>query len=210
MAKARPEPFEIALFTLRRRLRDGLLAPGRRITAVEVADDLKLSTTPVREALSRLAGEGLLEDRRGQGFFVRQLGAADIESLYRTSLALLLVAEAPRRPSSHPPTAAEDDDTGEGPVAAVERLFALWVAESGSRALVRNFQVVQFQLGVVRRLETTVLGDLRDEADALAALSPAASRPLRLAGIRHFHGRRIQVAEALARELAAAAARGKI
>ena len=55
MAKARPEPFEIALATLRRRLREGILPPGQRITAVEVADDLKLSTTPVRATASTSA-----------------------------------------------------------------------------------------------------------------------------------------------------------
>ncbi|PZQ63459.1 MAG: hypothetical protein DI570_08850 [Phenylobacterium zucineum] len=210
MARARSEPFEIALATLRRRLREGTLRAGLRITAVDVADDLKLSTTPVREVLSRLAGEGLLEDRRGQGFFVRQLGAGDIESLYRTSLALLLVAEAPRRA---PVSAAggEEDDSGEaGPVAEIERLFAGWVAEAGSRSLTRNFRVVQYQLGVVRRLEPVVLGDLRAEADALAGLSGPDLRTLRLSALRQFHGRRIQAAETLARELEASSARAKL
>ncbi|MFN3487458.1 MAG: GntR family transcriptional regulator, partial [Planctomycetota bacterium] len=61
----------MALTAVRDRLQSGALPPGARATAVDLADDLGLSTTPVREALSRLAGEGLLEDRRGQGYFVR-------------------------------------------------------------------------------------------------------------------------------------------
>ena len=69
MAESQAEPFHVALSALRERLQNGTLAPGARATAVDLADQLGLSTTPVREALSRLTGEGLLEDRRGQGYF---------------------------------------------------------------------------------------------------------------------------------------------
>jgi DNA-binding GntR family transcriptional regulator len=54
---------------------------------------VKLSPTPVREALSRLAGEGELEERRGDGFFVRRLSAADLIPLYEMSEQLLLISE---------------------------------------------------------------------------------------------------------------------
>ena len=67
MPDAQAEPFHVALATLRERLRTGAYRPGVRITAVDLADELRLSNTPVREALARLAGEGLVEDRRGQG-----------------------------------------------------------------------------------------------------------------------------------------------
>ena len=91
MVPERLEPFRQALVDLRRRLRDGALEPGARVTAKEVAEGLKLSHTPVREALSRLAGEGLLEERRGDGFFVPELSAADIAVLYRMSEQHLLL-----------------------------------------------------------------------------------------------------------------------
>ena len=95
----RAEPFLIALASLRERIGEGAVAPGARIAVNETADALGLSATPVREALARLAGEGLLEDRRGQGFFVRILSAADIADLYRLSLAHLLIALDAHRPS---------------------------------------------------------------------------------------------------------------
>jgi len=85
----RLEPFRQALGDLRRRLREGDLEPGSRITAKEVAEGLRLSPTPVREALSRLAGEGLLEERRGDGLFVPELSATDVAGLYRLSEQLL-------------------------------------------------------------------------------------------------------------------------
>ena len=43
---------------------------GSRIRAAEIADALGVSNTPVREALIRLSTEGLIENRRGSGFFV--------------------------------------------------------------------------------------------------------------------------------------------
>ena len=106
---ARPEPFLVALAALRARLRAGLAAPGSRIAVTETADALRLSATPVREALARLAGEGLLEDRRGQGYFVRTLAAPDIADLYRMHLAHLLIgldAHRPRRPRAAWPAGA--------------------------------------------------------------------------------------------------------
>jgi hypothetical protein len=39
-------PFHVALNVLRDRLRRGMLAPGARITAIDVADVLRLSTMP--------------------------------------------------------------------------------------------------------------------------------------------------------------------
>jgi DNA-binding Lrp family transcriptional regulator len=204
MAGARPEPFHLALASLRERLRTGALAPGARVAAVELADSLGLSATPVREALSRLAGEGLLEDRRGQGYFVRLPGAADIADLYRLSLAHLLIAAEPRRlqrlpaaPRPGPPVEAAGEGGPFGPVDAVEALFRSWVAASGSRALVTAFRIVQLQLGPVRRLEGAVLGDLAGEARALAGLA-AAPRAERLAGLRRFHAARIREAGRLA------------
>lgn len=205
MAGVRAEPFHVALASLRERLREGAFLPGARITAVDVADELRLSATPVREALSRLAGEGLIEDRRGQGFFVRPLSAADVADLYRLSLAHLLIAQEPHRkaPRASPPSPPPMEDApATDPVRSVERLFARWTAEAGSRALLSTFRIVQIQLGAVRRLEPLVFDDLDTEADRLAALGELAPRPERLSALRQFHGRRIRMAEALAALLA--------
>ena len=198
MAEARAEPFRIALVSLRGRLQEGHYRPGARIAGTDLADELRLSTTPVREALSRLAGEGLLEDRRGQGYFVRLLNALDVSDLYRLSLAHLLIAQEPHRPTRRvaPPGGPEAEALAEA-VPRVERLMLRWVAESGSRALVGAFRAVQIQLGAVRRLEAELIPDLDSEADGLVALE-AADRPARLAALRHFHSRRLRLAEPLA------------
>lgn len=209
MAQPQAEPYVVALSLLRQRLQEGRLKPGARITAVDLADELGLSTTPVREALSRLSGEGLVEDRRGQGYFVRLLNAADVGDLYRLSLAHLLIALEPRRAARLPPALyGEAGPAGPAeaadPVGAVEALFRRWVLTTGSRRLVAAFRLIQVQLGPVRRLEPGLFGDLGPEARALAVLDPAA-RGERLAALRRFHAARIRAAERLAALLDASA-----
>jgi DNA-binding GntR family transcriptional regulator len=207
MAETPVEPFQAALAYLRERLQTGALAPGARLTAVELADELRLSTTPVREALSRLAGEGLVEDRRGQGYFVRVLSADDIADLYRMSLAHLLIALEPRRarrPLAHDVPIANPAGDGEA-VEAVEALFHRWVAAGGGRLLVRSFRVLQIQLGPARRVEAGLVADLPAEAAKILALEPDGARGERLAALRQFHGRRIREADRFAGRLEAAA-----
>lgn len=212
MAEPQAEPFHVALAALRERLQSGALRPGARATAVDLADELGLSTTPVREALSRLTGEGLLEDRRGQGYFVRMPGAVEIADLHRMSLAHLLITLEPRRSSRLAPSgAAHAPAEGPGafdPVAAVEGLFRGWVGATGSRPLVAAFRVVQIQLGPVRRLEHQVLGNLEPEARALLA-DGETSRADRLTALRQFHALRIRESDRLAAVLGAAAQVGK-
>lgn len=200
MATERLEPFRQALVDLRRRLRDGGLEPGARITAKEVAEGLRLSPTPVREAMSRLAGEGLLEERRGDGFFVPELSAVDIAVLYRLSEQLLLLsqgsARAPHR-DARPAALPADAD----PVRAVERLFQAWMSESSSRVTSETYRTVSIRLAPARRREVQLIDDLALEADALLQLGDPAARRRRPAAIQAFHRRRVALAEPLARLL---------
>lgn len=201
MARARIDVFQVALGQLRERLRDGTFPPGVRITAVDLADDLRLSATPVREALSRLAGEGVLVDRRGQGFFVRALNAPDIADLYRLSLAKVMIALDPqRRVAGEGPglSGLPGADAGDDPVRVADALFAAWVAEGGSQALLVNLQRIQGQLAMVRRREGRVFPDLRTETDALLRLSEGGLVAERVAGARRWHLRRIRSAHQLA------------
>jgi DNA-binding FadR family transcriptional regulator len=199
MGADRVEPFQVALTSLRDRLREGVLAPGERIAAIDIAADLRLSATPVREALSRLAGEGLLEDRRGQGFFVRILTALDIADLYRLSLAQLGIAHDPhrlaRRAASSTATVARLRLTD--PVREVEQLFAEWVGARGSRTLIAAHHATQVQLGPVRRAEPAVLEDLAEEAAELRALPLEDPGGAWAAAVRRFHVRRIGLADRL-------------
>jgi DNA-binding GntR family transcriptional regulator len=53
----------------------GELAPGSRLLVVELAERLGVSRSPVKDALNRLAGEGLVEDQGRRGYFVSSIDA---------------------------------------------------------------------------------------------------------------------------------------
>ena len=61
----------------------GVLVPGQRINEPDVANRLKVSRVPVREALRELESLGLVVSRKHSGVFVRQLGETDIRDLYQ-------------------------------------------------------------------------------------------------------------------------------
>lgn len=67
-----------AMVELRQRIMNGALAGGTRLYEVPLAEELQISRTPVREALSRLAEEGLLDRARGGGFMVRSFSYRDV------------------------------------------------------------------------------------------------------------------------------------
>ncbi len=66
-----------AQIELRKRILSGELAGGTRLFEVPLAEQLEISRTPIREAMSRLAEEGLLERARNGGFIVRTFGFND-------------------------------------------------------------------------------------------------------------------------------------
>ena len=65
---------DLAYERIRGLVLSGELAPGTRLGQVELAERLGISRTPVREALRRLGGEGLVEGHSHRGFRVTNLG----------------------------------------------------------------------------------------------------------------------------------------
>jgi DNA-binding GntR family transcriptional regulator len=93
-------PLGEAVFrSLRRALRSGIYRPGDRLREEEVAQRLKVSRTPVREALGRLAMQGLVEPSGGRGLIVRSLSIADVLELY--AMRELLEGAAARLAAQH-------------------------------------------------------------------------------------------------------------
>lgn len=66
----------------------GGLPPGTRLGQGELADQLGISRGSVREALRRLAGDGLVEFHTNRGFFAADIGLAAV--LRRLEVRLLL------------------------------------------------------------------------------------------------------------------------
>lgn len=79
---------ERAQVALRDAILRGELAAGARLGEVELAERLGVSRTPVREALSRLAAEGLVEVHPHRGARVVSFSAQDLDGIFDVRLAL--------------------------------------------------------------------------------------------------------------------------
>ena len=112
---------------LRGLLRDGQVRPGQRLQEAAVAAQLQVSRTPVREALARLASEGLVAPE-GRSFVVPLLADADIEDIYE--VRCLLEPEAMRQVAAQAPVSR-----ALAPVkAALEASVAAWETSEKSAA----------------------------------------------------------------------------
>ncbi|HEY0249224.1 MAG TPA: GntR family transcriptional regulator [Gryllotalpicola sp.] len=76
------------LRTLRDAIVSGSLAGGTRLVQAELAEQLGVSITPIREALRDLAGEGLVIVDPHKGSRVRTLDLDDVRELYALRIVL--------------------------------------------------------------------------------------------------------------------------
>lgn len=67
---------------LRTKLLAGELPPGARLDYKKISTEMGVSTTPVREAMGKLASEGLVDLVPRAGAIVRKLGAQEAVQLY--------------------------------------------------------------------------------------------------------------------------------
>jgi len=73
---------EAAADAVRAMIVDGRLGAGERVNEVRLAEQLGVSRTPLREALSGLVAEGALMARPRLGYFVRPLTLEEFEQIY--------------------------------------------------------------------------------------------------------------------------------
>lgn len=73
---------------LRRRIVSGEIPPGTRLDLNELCEVLEVSRMPVREALSRLDAQGLVEIRPQAATVVSPLSATDLRDTYDARMAL--------------------------------------------------------------------------------------------------------------------------
>jgi DNA-binding GntR family transcriptional regulator len=79
---------------LRRAILSGQLPPGSRLLQAAVAEEMRTSTTPVREAMRELAGEGLLDLDPHRGVMVHTSTRQELEEIYQIRSLLEPVAIA--------------------------------------------------------------------------------------------------------------------
>lgn len=74
---------EAAYVKLKEAIQAGELKPGQRIREVEMAEQLTMSRTPVREALRRLEADGLLTFAPYRGMVISELDHQAVMELYQ-------------------------------------------------------------------------------------------------------------------------------
>ena len=79
---------QLAYEAVRRAILRGQLAPGTRLTQSDIAAKLSVSTTPVREALRRLASEDLVRIDAHRGAIVRGVDKDELREIYEIRLLL--------------------------------------------------------------------------------------------------------------------------
>ena len=67
---------------IKRRIIDGTIPAGYPLLETELAAQLDISRTPVREALARLKHDGLAVSLGRKGIFASSLSASDMEEIY--------------------------------------------------------------------------------------------------------------------------------
>jgi DNA-binding GntR family transcriptional regulator len=82
----------IVLDRLREAIVSGVLKPGERLMEVQLAEEMGVSRTPVREAMRKLELEGFVHTVPRKGVFVVEFTDKDIVDTFKVRLALELLA----------------------------------------------------------------------------------------------------------------------
>lgn len=169
----RPSPLRERVYeALRGELRAGRFARGERLREEDIARQLGVSRTPVREALVQLYRDGLLSEA-GRGFMLADLTAADITEILE--LRRLLEPAAARHAAEH---ASADEvarlryclererasaQSVEAPdfVAANADFRLAFVDMCGNARLIRSIRLYDDQIDSIRRLTLAPIANRR-------------------------------------------------
>lgn len=165
------DQFAVVLARLRAGFREGGWVDGEPLTVNDLATALGVSATPVREALSRLAGEGLVEDRRGKGYYARRIDGVDLKDLYRAqevlaSAALQFASCGAAAPADR--AALPRADFLADAVRAWEAFFEGLLRIANSNVLMSEQRRLADRLAPARRLEPQILTETTADFEPLA------------------------------------------
>jgi DNA-binding GntR family transcriptional regulator len=176
------QAMERSYAALKQLLREGAFAPGHRLEANRIAEQMGVSMTPVRDALNRLVGKQLVEASSGEGFHVPRLDQGDLRDLYEWNSILAVLAARSARTISTPAAIEAAMASGSLPEATAAT-FQLLAEAVPNRELRNAIACANDRLHPFRLAEPHVLEPIIGELEEL--FDPSASR--RLAAIRRYH-----------------------
>jgi len=193
-ALSRPTPLEnLTLWErvhdrLREQILSGALEPGAELTEVALSEQLGVSRGPIREALGRLASQGLVTVRPRRGAVVRSLSKEEFIELYQVREALEMMAVK----LAVPRLSAEDIEGLQGLIETMARhaerdevaeffdanmaFHGRLLEASGNGKLLELYGQLLGQLGRYRLRSLTLRGNLQRSVAEHAAILRAAKR----------------------------------
>jgi DNA-binding GntR family transcriptional regulator len=151
-----PSRTEAVLDAVKHAILTGHLAPGQPLIETELAAQLGVSKTPVREALKTLAGAGLVTMSPYRGASVRMVDDVLAHSVY--DIRVLLEPEAVRRSVAREAAAASAWESAEAALDAADRAMDRADRQQANREFHRTLYA-----GCGNDLMLSILDGLRDQ-----------------------------------------------
>lgn len=181
---------------IKARVLDGRLAVRTRIDVEVLARELGVSSMPVRQALSLLTWERLVQPGKHSAYEVALWSESELAHLYEWRGVLVALVLPSSAAGSELKRTARTQPYAQA-VASVMRLL-----EDGANPNLRRAAAnADDRLHQARLIEPEVLGDVQQEFETLVAAIAERSRRTR-ALIKSYQRRRIQHAEALRERVA--------
>ncbi|PZP61001.1 MAG: transcriptional regulator [Pseudoxanthomonas spadix] len=177
---------------VRRALQSGRYVPGERIDPAQLAGEFRMSLTPVRCALYRLSGEGVITTYARNGFQVPLPTELGLRDLYDWMERLLVMACGSQRRDAvarDGAPAAIDDDLPK----RTWKLFDAIARESGQWSLHQAVRRTNDRLAPIRRAKLELITDGEEELDRLQRRFLARDTVRLEQALHDYHARRKQL-----------------
>ena len=185
------------------------LAPGQLLQIGTLAEELGVSTTPVREALTRLAAERLIVFAPKRGFFAKTASEDELRGLYTLNQTLLdsairewnATGDDDMKVTSKIFASLPLSDKPDQLTRTIDDLFVRIATRSGIGELadiVRNFND---RLHHARMIEGEIIEDAVDELARLRQLYSENDKEQLQLALRTYHQKRRELVSSICKEL---------
>lgn len=174
---------------VRRALQSGRYIPGQRIDPRTVAAEYSTSLTPVRFALYRLVGEGMIDDHARHGFQVplpTEMGMRDLYGWMEQLLVMSNELGGARSPARRPVADLADDDLPK----QTWKLFDAIARDPGRWSLHRAARWANDRLAPIRRAKQGLIEQATEELAELTRLWQAHDTARLNSALHTYHERR--------------------
>lgn len=182
--------------SLKRDIMSGRYPPGSAPNVHQIATEVGLSISPVRDAMERLVGERILVARVGGGFQMPEVSEASLSELYLWHSYLARGAIRSMPAIAQPADLANEletvDSNDNGAIVAATARFFLELAATGAGSEhVAAMRSAGERLAIIRFAEHR-LRDRKSELERLQTLAISGSKAVLKEAIAVYHRRRFR------------------